>query len=127
MDTLDHFFKTTLESIESDDFIKLTLSKPIRKAEGFLNVYVRLLTIDQKQVLRFKYRYSTTNEIKFFGFKEGFEEIAKLLDDKFRFATIFSLEKDLIVTVSKKKKLNYRETPASYKNKLPEDVDNETV
>ncbi|MBL4745762.1 MAG: hypothetical protein JKY08_05290 [Flavobacteriaceae bacterium] len=123
METLDQFFKTASESIANDNFVKLTLSKPIRKAEGFLNVYVRLVTIDQKQVLRFKYRYTETNEIKIFTFSEAFAEITKLLDEKFRFATIFSLDQDLIVTVSKKKNLNYRETAPSFKNKLPEDTD----
>ncbi|PCH75938.1 MAG: hypothetical protein COB98_07630 [Flavobacteriaceae bacterium] len=123
MDTLDHFFKTASESIASNNFVKLTLSKPIRKAEGFLNVYVRLVTIDDKEVLRFKYRYTETNEIKIFTFTEAFAEITKLLDEKFRFGTIFSLDQDTIVTVSKKKKLNYRETAPSFKNKLPEDTD----
>lgn len=127
MDTLEHFLKTASESITSDNFVKLTLSKPLRKGEGFLNVYVRLVTIDQKQVLRFKYRYTETNEIKIFTFTEAFEEITKLLDEKFRFGTVFGLDKDLIVTVSKKKKLNYRETAPSFKNKLPEDMDKETV
>jgi len=124
METLDHFFKTTSDSIANNNFVKLTLSKPIRKAEGFLNVYVRLVTIDDKEVLRFKYRYTESNEIKNFTLSEAFEEISKLLDQKFRFATIFGLDQDLIVTVSKKKKLNYRETAPSFKNKLPEDPDN---
>ncbi len=123
METLEYFFKTASESIANNNFVKLTLSKPIRKAEGFLNVYVRLVMIDQKQVLRFKYRYAETNELKTFSFSEAFEEITKLLDQKFRFATIFSLDKDVIVTVSKKKKLNYREASPSFKNKLPEDPD----
>jgi len=124
METLDHFFKTTSDSIANNNFVKLTLSKPIRKVEGFLNVYVRLVTIDDKEVLRFKYRYTDSNEIKNFTLSEAFEEITKLLDQKFRFATIFGLDQDLIVTVSKKKKLNYRETAPSFKNKLPEDPDN---
>lgn len=122
MDTLEHFFNTLTESINSDNFIKLTLSKPIRKAEGFLNVYVRLVTIEQKQILRFKYRYVSNEEFKDFTFEDAFKEITSLLDEKFRFGTIFSLNNDLIVTVSKKKKLNYRETHASFKNKLPEDI-----
>lgn len=122
MDTLEHFFNTAIESIDSDNFIKLTLSKPLRKAEGFLNVYVRLVTIEDKQMLRFKYRYTASEEIKFFSFDDAFKQITELLDEKFRFGTIFCLDKDLILTVSKKKKLNYRETAASFKNKLPEDI-----
>lgn len=125
METLDHFFKTASESIANNNFVKLTLSKPIRKSEGFLNVYVRLVTIDNKEVLRFKYRYTETNEIKIFSFTEAFEEITQLLDEKFRFATIFSLNQDMIVTVSKKKKLNYREAAPSFKNKLPEDFESQ--
>jgi len=124
METLEHFFNTTSASIANDNFVKLTLSKPVRKSEGFLNVYARLVTIDQKQVLRFKYRYAETNEIKIFTLPEAFEEITKLLDEKFRFATLFGLDQDMIVTVSKKKKLNYREAAPSFKNKLPEDPDN---
>ena len=32
----------------ADEFVKLTLSKPIRKSEGLLNVYLRLVVIDGK-------------------------------------------------------------------------------
>jgi len=69
-------------------------------------------------MLRFKYRYTASEEIIFFSFDDAFKQITTLLDEKFRFGTIFCLDKDLILTVSKKKKLNYRETDASFKNKL---------
>lgn len=62
MNEIQHFFQEIEEFIKQDSFVKLTLSKPIRKSEDLENVYLRevelkkrkcsLLLIDSKQMIR---------------------------------------------------------------------------
>lgn len=47
------FFETLRNSVINDEFVKLTLSKPIRKSNGLLNVYLRLFVIDGKEIFQF--------------------------------------------------------------------------
>ena len=102
------FFERLQESLTKDEFVKLTLSKPMRKSEGLLNVYVRLFKVDGKDIFELKYRFAEENEFK------------QLLLETFRTACLFTLSEDLIVLVSKKKLVSYRDNAPSFKNKLPE-------
>ncbi|MDG1528305.1 MAG: hypothetical protein P8I51_02355 [Polaribacter sp.] len=120
MSDFKEFFEAIQQTVLSDEFVKLTLSKPLRKNEGFLNVYLRLLTIDGKDVFEFKYRHATETTYKQFSLKETLEELEKLLLETFRTGTLFTLSYDLLVMVSKKKSVSCRDTAPSFKNKLPE-------
>ncbi|WP_347174976.1 hypothetical protein [Polaribacter uvawellassae] len=114
------FFETLRNSVINDEFVKLTLSKPIRKSNGLLNVYLRLFVIDGKEIFQFKYRYATENTYKQFSLNEAISELEILLMESFRVGTLFTLNEDLLVTVSKKKVISYRDNAPSFKNKLPE-------
>ena len=120
MSDFNHFFETLQQSIINDAFVKLTLSKPIRKNEGLLNVYLRLFVVEGKEIFQFKYRYTTENKYKQFSLNEAISELEILLLDSFRAGTLFTLNEDLLVTVSKKKVISYRDNAPSFKNKLPE-------
>ena len=120
MSDFNHFFETLQQSIINDAFVKLTLSKPIRKNEGLLNVYLRLFVVEGKENFQFKYRYTTENKYKQFSLNEAISELEILLLDSFRVGTLFTLNEDLLVTVSKKKVVSYRDNAPSFKNKLPE-------
>lgn len=120
MSNFAHLFETLQESIKNNVFVKLTISKPIRKKEGLLNVYMRLFIIDNKQVFELKYRHETENKYKQFSLENAKSEIEKLLLESFRAATLFTLNEDLLVMVSKKKAVSYRDNAPSFKNKLPE-------
>ena len=120
MNDFKEFFEALQQSVADNEFVKLTLSKPLRKNEGFLNVYLRLVTIDGKEVFEFKYRYAETNEFKQFSLTEAQSELKKLLLESFRTGTLFTLSYDLLVMVSKKKQVSCRDTAPSFKNKLPE-------
>lgn len=113
-------FETLQRSLTNDEFVKLTLSKPMRKSEGLLNVYVRLFEIDGKSIFELKYRHAEENDFKQFSLEEVMSEIEKLLMENFRTATLFTLSEDLIVMVSKKKLVSYRDNAPSFRNKLPE-------
>ncbi len=120
MSNFKEFFEALQQSVEDDEFVKLTLSKPIRKSEGFLNTYVRLLKVASKEVFEFKYRYAENNEYKQYSLIEATAELEKLLTASFRSGTLFTLSYDLLVMVSKKKQVSCRDTPPSFRNKLPE-------
>ena len=120
MSDFTEFFEAIKQSVLQDEFVKLTLSKPLRKNEGFLNVYLRLLQVDGKEIFEFKYRYATETTYKQYSLKETLIELEKLLLETFRTGTLFTLSYDLIVMVSKKKSVSCRDTAPSFKNKLPE-------
>ena len=120
MSDFKEFFEALQESVVTDEFVKLTLSKPLRKSEGLLNVYVRLLVVNGKEAFEFKYRYDDTNEFKQFSLTEAQIELEILLLEKFRTGTLFTLSYDLLVMVSKKKQVSCRDTAPSFRNKLPD-------
>lgn len=120
MSEFKEFFEAIQQSVVNDEFVKLTLSKPLRKNEGLLNVYLRLLKVDGKETFEFKYRYAEDNQFKQLSLKETLTELEKLLLETFRTGTLFTLSYDLLVLVSKKKSISCRDTAPSFKNKLPE-------
>jgi hypothetical protein len=120
MSEFKEFFDALQESVVNDEFVKLTLSKPARKNEGLLNVYVRLYLIDGTQFFEFKYRHATENLYKKLSLTAAVAELEKLLIETFRTGTLFTLSYDLLVMVSKKKQVSCRDTAPSFKNKLPE-------
>ena len=120
MSDFKEFFEAIQESVANDDFVKLTISKPMKKSEGLQNVYVRFFTIDGKQVYEFKFRHTTENVFKKLSLVAAKVEIEKLLLNSFRTATLFTLSYDLLVMVSKTKQVSCRDTAPSFRNKLPE-------
>ncbi|CAL2082936.1 Methyltransferase family protein [Tenacibaculum sp. 190524A02b] len=126
-EALESLFKEFEKSIEADNFVKLTLSKPVRKSEELANVYVRQITLKGEKCFQFLYRYTTNDQAKNFSFIESLEQIENLLSENFRAATLFTLENDFLTFISKKKKVSYKTTNPSFKNKLPEAHDKQKI
>ncbi len=124
MESLEQLFITIKESLSNSDFVKLTLSKPIKKGDELPNVYIRLVRIKEEELFQFTYHYTSNDQVKNYSYEATCKELEILLTDSFRTATLFMLSGDLLVFVSKKKKITYRSTAASFKNKLPESHDN---
>ena len=120
MSDINILFNTLQNSLTRNEFVKLTLSKPLRKSEGLLNVYMRLFLVDGKQIFQFKYRYKTQELYKQFTFVEALVEIEKLLMETFRAGTLFTLSEDLLILISKKKMISYRDNAPSFRNLLPD-------
>ena len=114
---------TLTQSVLASTVVKLTLRQPIKKSDGVPNVYVRLVNIKGAEMFQFTYHYTTNDKVKNYTITDAFTELEILLMDNFRAATLFTLSKDLLVFISKKKKVSYRENAASFKNKLPETHD----
>ena len=111
------------QSVLKNNFVKLTLSKPIRKSDNFPNVYVRLVKIKEEEMLQFTYHYSTNDKVKNYTVLEAIAELEVLLLENFRAATLFTLANDLLVFISKKKQVTYKVNAASFTNKLPDTHD----
>ena len=124
MSDFKEFFEAIQQSVTNDEFVKLTLSKPLRKSDGLLNVYIRLLVVERKGVFNFKYRNATEDVFKEFSLKDAIVELETLLMKSFRTGTLFTLQEDLLVMVSKKKLVSYKKNAPTFKNKLP-NVDKE--
>lgn len=127
MNNFKELFDAFKQSIVQDNFVKITLSKPIRKSEALQNVYVRQIVIKEQDVFQFLYRNKTNDVTKNYSFAEAIIEIESLLTKNFRAATLFSLENDLQIFISKKGKVSYKKTAASFKNKLPDTHDKPKV
>jgi hypothetical protein len=120
MENFQPLFDAIEQSIKRDDFVKITLSKPLSKRNELVNVYIRLIDIKGEHHLSFTYRYKTNDQVKNYTIKEAQERIAELLMNAFRFATFFSLKEDIQVFVSKKKVVTFKTQHPSFKNKPPE-------
>ena len=120
IEKFNELFNELSQSIERDDFVKITLSKPLSKRNELTNVYIRLIYIKEEAQLSFTYRYKTNDQVKNYAFSEAKQLIADLLLASFRFATLFTLEKDVQVFVSKKKVVTTKNQYPSFKNKPPE-------
>ena len=119
MSDFNEFFEALQQSVSADEFVKLTISKPMKKSEGLLNVYVRYFLIEESQVFEFKYRHVSENKFRSFSFEAAKIELENLLVNTFRTGTLFTLSYDLLVMVSKTKQVSCRDTPPSFRNKLP--------
>ena len=84
---------------------------------------MRQIELRGAEYFQFTYRYSTNDQVKNYTLQEAIIELESLLLEKFRAATLFTLSHDLLVFVSKKKKISYKKSAASFKNKLPETHD----
>lgn len=114
---------TLNQSVLDDNFVKITLSKPVRKSDNLSNVYVRHVKIKDEDYFQFTYRYVTNDQTKNLKLQETIIEIENLLLEKFRTGTLFTLSNDVLIFVSKKKKISYKTSNPSFKHKLPETHD----
>ena len=119
MSEFNTFSEVIQTSIAADDFVKITLSKPLRKNDGLRNIYVRLVLIKEELKMSFTYHYKTNDQVKNFGITEGTEELQNFLLTTFRTAVVFTLKEDLQVFVSKKKVVSFKKGAPSFTNKPP--------
>ena len=111
---LDRFLESAVESIKAPRFVKLTLSKPTRQAGDLLNVYVKPTEIKNSVNLSFTYRFATNDKVKIFELNEGIQELNTLLKSTFFHATLFSIDEDLTLRISKKGNAGIIKTAATF-------------
>jgi protein-L-isoaspartate O-methyltransferase len=123
MKELNAFFEAIDSCIASANFVKITLSKPSKKSDGLRNVYIRLITIKDEQQLSFTYRYKTNDQVKNYSIDEAKKVVRDLIDNNFKIVTLFSLEEDYSLRISKKGKISEIKAHPSFTNKPPEEHD----
>ncbi|MCO6499188.1 MAG: SAM-dependent methyltransferase [Vicingus serpentipes] len=123
MKELNTFFETLTTSLNKNNFVKITLSKPSKKSDGLRNVYVRLITIKNQEQLSFTYRYKTNDQVKNYTLEEAKAILKDLLNTSFKIATLFTLDKDYSILISKKGKISSKQSEPSFNNKPPEEHD----
>lgn len=123
MKELNPFFDALVNAIEKDIFVKITLSKPSNKSDGLRNVYIRLIKIKEEQQLSFTYRYKTNDQVKNHSIAESKKILQELLEGNFKIGTLFTLEEDFSLRISKKGKVSVIKAHASFANKPPETHD----
>lgn len=123
MKELNTFFDALNNSISKAIFVKITLSKPANKNDGLRNVYIRLITLKEQQQLSFTYRYQTNDQVKNYTIEEAKKVLQNLLNSSFKIITLFTLEEDYSLRISKKGEVSVIKTHPSFTNKPPENHD----
>ncbi|MEL7122694.1 MAG: SAM-dependent methyltransferase [Bacteroidota bacterium] len=112
------FFNYFEEAILGDYFVKLTLSKPISKAQLLKNIYIRPVLIRNEYHLSFLYRYTTRDEVKNYLPEDAFKEVELYLSNQFFIANLITLKADFQLKINKKRK-TYLQKLAPSHEKLP--------
>jgi SAM-dependent methyltransferase len=102
VDDRDKFFAALDESLDSGNFIKLTLARYRGAEAGLKNVYVRPVELKGGPRLSFLYRYKTRDAVKNHTYEEGARLLRELLGAEFASGHLFTAKEDLRVEVSRK-------------------------
>ncbi len=112
---MQEYIEFIKESLDKDDFVKLTLSKPYVKSSSLKNVYLRLVEIKGEMQFSFLYRYITNDQTKNYTFSEAYEELEKLMLETFKIATLFRSGENILFLMNKKRKGSIRKEFAQNK------------
>ncbi|MDB5273456.1 MAG: SAM-dependent methyltransferase [Chitinophagaceae bacterium] len=103
-EVIAEFIDVLQQSIEKEEFVKLTLSKVLKAEPNLTNVYVRSVSIKDTLQLSFTYRYTTNDQVKNMTVDEGIVLLRTLLGTSFLTASLFTTAADVTLFISKKEK-----------------------
>jgi len=115
MDEHEIFLTLIQESIDRNEFVKITISKPTFPSNELVNVYVKRVMLKDKSTLSFTYRYQTNDQVKNLPTELGVKQIDDLMMD-FRNAVLFTTSSDYTFQKSKKGKGHISRQKASFKD-----------
>lgn len=104
----DTFLLSLKNSLVANDFVRLTLGKPSSKQQNLKKVLVKYVALKKGDALSFTLREATRDITQNFSLDEGIEAISQFLEQTFLSATLFTIEKDEILTTNKKGKTTLR-------------------
>lgn len=110
MNSITEFSAKITKTLETQQFVKLTLSKPVYKSNGLQNIFVRLIETKGVEKLSFNNRYKTKDITKNYDLVEGVTEIESLLSEKFKNATLITGEFTYQLLQNKKGKVTIIES-----------------
>lgn len=102
MEELNELIETVKNTVLSEEFVKMTLSRPKDKNSVLQNCYVRPIVVKNSTLLSFNYRYQTKDETKNYAVEEGYQELLNLLQHNFQNASLFTTSADFLLQTSKK-------------------------
>ena len=89
-------------SLSNNFFVKLSLGNYCGNEEDLKSIYIKLVIIKQEQKLSFTYRYKTKDIVKNYDFANAFSLLNNLISvNNFRFATLCTVEFDMIAEILK--------------------------
>lgn len=91
------------KSLTDNNFVKLTFGKYRGGDKEFEKILVSRIETKEGNKLSFKFRYSTKDIVKNYGFEEGIRLSDEILGKDFLSAVLFTTEKDYSVDYSKKR------------------------
>jgi len=95
------FFGNLLNSLENNDFIKITISDKRDKTNDLKNVSAKVVSLQSGMKLSFVYRYQTKDITKNFDFQESVSLLKEMLEKDFYRADLFTLVNDWHVIMNK--------------------------
>jgi hypothetical protein len=124
---LDRFLARLQESLAAENFVKLTFSKPVKAAGDLQNVFARPVMIRDQRHLSFTFRYKTNDQVHNHLPASAEAAVRELIPAFFKIATLFTLEEDLILEISKRGKVSWRKTKPAFSAKPPETHDRQKI
>lgn len=103
MNELQQWKESLKVSLENNALIKITLSKPYKSSE-LQNIYAKVALIKNVPKLSFTYHYKTKDVVKNLSLEEALVVVDNMMQNEFKIATLFTIQEDLILRVSKKGK-----------------------
>ncbi len=98
---MKQFLQYLKESIEQDNFVRLTLSKNEIKNADLKKVIIKLAIIRKQRHLSFVYREKTKDITTNYLLENGYKEIQELLANTFAIANLFTTQKDVTLEINK--------------------------
>ena len=111
---MSDFLKKLASAIESNTFVRLTLSKNRDKQSDLKKVLIKLAIIKKTEHLNFVYRHKTKDLTKNFLVEEGKELVEKMLDEQFMIANLFTTEENVAFEINKKGKSRTKTTKPTF-------------
>ena len=102
-DIKSEFLSRISESLASNTFVKLTLSKYRGDEDGLENIYVQPVIINNEVALSFRFKYKTKDVFKNHDFEESVSIAGSHLGSDFLFGTLCTTKNDIIIEYNKKR------------------------
>lgn len=109
MKDLKSFISKIQDTLETKDFIKLTLSKKRVSTNDLKNVFIKPVKLKDGWKLSFVYRFPTKDITKNHVFSESIDLIAKMLNNDFYNADLFTLRGSVHLLSDKSNRIKFIE------------------
>ncbi|MGE0589067.1 MAG: SAM-dependent methyltransferase [Cyclobacteriaceae bacterium] len=98
---MNEFLDILSSSTKNNSFVKLTLSKPVKKQSDLRNVYVKGVTLKDSPHYSFTYHYQTKDIVKNHP-EDGWIDELKSSVSEFQVATLWTTDEEITLRTSKK-------------------------